>query len=174
MAQTVVRLWLFPLTSWDTPCTVVTCTAPVGSVCGEVGCMSRQAGGRRNVLELTLPDDMTPVYGPVRHSLHVGLRIPALAPQRWGADVEGPDGAPADYAATTGDLVFAPARSAALDVISMDVLGAPFRSDRARVAMRLVTESARAKPCSSYSSQRVMTKKLVGFGCKCVGCQFEQ
>ncbi|CAE8707368.1 unnamed protein product [Polarella glacialis] len=143
-AGALVRLFLWPLTQWSLPeescvaeCVpqspLMSCAAPA---CSAFPVVTSPFRGGRNVVHLTLPEEMEPITDEVMHTLRLsGSYFPlppgGFLPSRWAAELRPRSGGEAeaqpqaDYAVSVGRLPYATVTVAG-GLLSQDGVSLPF------------------------------------------------
>eukprot|EP00746_Dinoflagellata_sp_MGD_P164941 gnl/MRDRNA2_/MRDRNA2_93924_c0_seq1.p1 gnl/MRDRNA2_/MRDRNA2_93924_c0~~gnl/MRDRNA2_/MRDRNA2_93924_c0_seq1.p1 ORF type:complete len:3212 (+),score=535.85 gnl/MRDRNA2_/MRDRNA2_93924_c0_seq1:111-9746(+) len=114
MKSSVLRVFLWPLTQWDTYTDCVADCLPLieGTTCGRITSCKGEAtvaNFQNNVLKLVLPDTMTPLGGATKHLLILsGFKLPETGffPDRISAQVTNPDESKPNFIVSTGDYVY--------------------------------------------------------------------
>jgi hypothetical protein len=94
--RTIFRMFLWPLTMWETPSCDVKCTGYQDLPCGDMPqCKTEPVGvyGQQNLLIFDMPAELPPIFDEVKHTFEVtGLTMPrgGFFPNRIAAEVSRP------------------------------------------------------------------------------------
>ncbi|CAJ1432091.1 unnamed protein product, partial [Effrenium voratum] len=139
----VLRIFFQPLTVWDLPLCQATCFPHYSLQCGYIASCATEAvlpGGRRNIVKLALPTEMTEIAGSISHTVRVSQLT--LPPQgffgtRLLAQVSLSDDSRVHFTESSGVFLWkAPAASAGLaGVVTVEGDGnqRPFRGQTENV-----------------------------------------
>eukprot|EP00434_Breviolum_minutum_P012510 symbB.v1.2.011022.t1/scaffold731.1/size168158/3 len=113
--SSLLRLFLRPLLMWDLPLCEARCFPHQSLTCGSVSCLPEEvAPGRRSIVKLTLPTDMTPLAGVVQHTIRLSqltLPLQGFFGLRWAAQVSLTDDSRVHYTESSGIFLWKIPRS---------------------------------------------------------------